>query len=84
MKTIEPFGKNILAEDYNVPKKVGILIVENDHKNYKFAKIASPGPTSLNKDDIVMLCNYGGIQIEFNEKKYLLLKEEDILARIQE
>jgi co-chaperonin GroES (HSP10) len=85
MKNIEAFGKNILANEIDPPvKKTGALILQNQMKNIRYISIVDGGPTPLVSGDVAIISNYGGIEIEFNDKKYLLLKEDDILAKIKE
>ncbi len=83
MKAIEPFGKNILANEIEAPvKKTGGLILQNERKNVRYISIVHGGPTSLVQGDTALIGVYGGIEIEHNDNKYLLLKEDDILATI--
>ncbi|MCD5396383.1 MAG: co-chaperone GroES [Candidatus Pacebacteria bacterium] len=95
---IKPISNHILIEPIEEEEKTksGILLPETAEKEKpQEGKVIAVGPgrkTSSGKiiplevkvGDRVIFTKYGPTEIEIDEKKYLIAKEEDILAIIEE
>jgi chaperonin GroES len=96
-KSILPTLDRVLVQRIKVPQQTssGIYIPEkNQPKNNLGTVIAvGPGFTSQNGDlikpsvqagDKVMISAHGGTPINIEKEEYLLMRDSDILAKIQE
>ncbi|MCD6270784.1 co-chaperone GroES [bacterium] len=95
---IKPLADHILIEPIEEGEKTesGILLPESAEKEKpQEGKVIAVGPgrkTSSGKiipvdvkvGDRVIFTKYGPTEIEIDDKKYLIAKEEDILAIIEE
>jgi chaperonin GroES len=92
---IEPLDDRIVVEpmDAEVKTKGGIVLPDTaQEKQQKGTVIAAgPGrvaddgkriPMTLKKGDKVIYAKYGGAEVEFNDKTYMILRESDVLAKI--
>jgi chaperonin GroES len=93
---IKPILNNIIIEQLKGEEKTkgGILLPQSSEKERpQQGKVVAVGPgktnsqgkvfpMSVNKGDIVLFSKYGPHEIKINNKEYLVLKEEDILAII--
>ncbi len=92
---IKPLNDYVLLEVEPTEKKVGsiILTTTNDNKKSHVATVVAVGegkekdgkivPISLKKGDRVIYREYSTTEYEENEKKYLLVQAEDILAIVE-
>lgn len=86
---IKPLGENVLIEPQEVKKKTeqGIYLPETSSgENPQEGKVIAIGEDEkikVKKGQMVIFRRYGGADIKINDKKYLLLKNEDILAIIE-
>lgn len=92
---IKPLGDYVLLEKKEAEKKVGSIILTSDKKkNGNVGTVVSTGPGTLNEKgeltpmnvkagDEVIYRDYSGTDYEDGEKKYLLIKQEDIIAIIE-
>jgi chaperonin GroES len=97
-KKIRPLGDRVLIE--SVPEeertKSGILLPDTIEKERpeqgkviavgpgKFNEEGKPMPMSVKKGDIVLFTKYGPNEIKVDGKEYLIAREDDILAVIEE
>jgi chaperonin GroES len=89
---IEPVGRRILVErlkEKEGTKKSNIVIPEiakeKPHQGIvkNIAKVGkNDGPFPVKKGDKILFGKYSGTEIEFKGKEYLILIEDDILAKI--
>ena len=88
---IKPLHEYVLLEKVPSEKKVGSIVLTSEKKTGNVATIVALGegkldekgtlhPINLKLGDKVIYREYAGTDYEENEKKYLLIKEEDILA----
>jgi len=86
MKII-PLADRVAIEPTSAEEKTksGIILPETAKKEKpEQGKIIAVGKDStLKKNDIVLFNKYGPSEIEIDNKKYLIAKEEDILAIIE-
>lgn len=93
---IEPIGSRILVEPKKKETKTetGIYIPSNENQTQLIGTVISVGeghmlengkraPLSVKVGDIVIFANYAGININDDNKNYLILEERDILAKVK-
>jgi chaperonin GroES len=90
---IKPLGDRVLVEAIAKEEKTasGILLPENAKEKPQEGKIIAVGSGTVNKDgvrislevkegDRVLFSKYGGTEIKYEGKEYLIMKESDIHA----
>ncbi|MBE6127465.1 MAG: co-chaperone GroES [Erysipelotrichaceae bacterium] len=91
---IKPLNDNILLEKVPSEKKVGSIILTKEEKAGNVATILAVGPgitlesgkfvpTTLKAGQKVIYREYSGTDYEEDGHKYILIKEEDILAIVE-
>lgn len=94
---IKPLSNNVIIEQLKEEEKTkgGILLPQSAEKERpQQGKVISVGPGRTNnqgkiipmnvkKGDIVLFSKYSPQEIKVEDKEYLVLKEEDILAIIE-
>ncbi|MDY6392654.1 MAG: co-chaperone GroES [Bacilli bacterium] len=91
---IKPLNDNILLEKLPSEKKVGSIILTKEEKTGNVATIVAVGPgktlesgkfvpTTLKEGQRAIYREYSGTDYEEDGHKYILIKEEDILAVIE-
>ncbi len=92
---IRPLNDYVLLEVEPTEKKVGSIILtsSNDKKKTHIARVVAVGegklkdgkrePIALNVGDKVVYREYSTTEYEEDEKKYLLVQAEDILAVVE-
>ncbi|HOF44687.1 MAG TPA: co-chaperone GroES [Candidatus Pacearchaeota archaeon] len=94
---IKPLSNNVIIEQFKEEEKTkgGILLPQSAEKERpQQGKVISVGPGKTNnqgkvipmnvkKGDIVFFSKYSPQEIKVEDKEYLVLKEEDILAIIE-
>ena len=90
---IKPLNDNVLLEKLPSEKKVGSIILTKEEKAGNVATIVAVGPgktldsgkfvpTTLTVGQRAIYREYSGTDYEEDGHKYILIKEEDILAVI--
>ena len=85
---IKPLANMVLLKIKNEEEKTksGIIITNNTKEKSQFAKIIEVGKLDndmLKKDQIVIFNKFSGIEINYENEEYLIVKVEDILAIIE-
>ena len=91
---IKPLNDNLLLEKVPSEKKVGSIILTKEEKAGNVATIVAVGPgktlesgkfvpTTLKEGQRAIYREYSGTDYEEDGHKYILIKEEDILAVIE-
>ncbi len=91
---IKPLFDNVLLEKKPSEKKVGSIVLTSEKKEGNVATVIAVGegkkdengnliPMILKEGDRVIYREYSGTEYESEGHKYLLLKEEDVLAVIE-
>ena len=91
---IKPLNDNILLEKLPSEKKVGSIILTKEEKAANVGTIVAVGPgitlesgkfipTTLKPGQKAIYREYSGTDYEEDGRKYILIKEEDILAVIE-
>ena len=85
MKII-PENKRIIVRPSKAQEKTagGILIPDSAKEKPQKGEVVSVNPASTNYfvGEIVIFSKYGGIEIELNGEELLVIKEDDILAKV--
>ena len=83
--TLKPLSDRIVAQVEKPLEKTksGILLGEAKEKP-AYAVVESVGPEvkSVKKGDKIVFKEYSTTEIKLNEKNYIILKEEDVLATL--
>lgn len=92
---IKPLGDRVLVEPLKEDevKKGGIIIPDTAKEKPQEGKVIAVGtgklddngkviPFNVKKGDTVLMPKYGGTEVKIGEKKYQIVREEDILAVI--
>ena len=88
--TIKPIGERVLLEQAEKEKKTtgGIYIPEEARKEKKEGTVVAAGTFKdgkdlpLKKGDRVIYGGYSSEELEIENKKFLLIKFEDVMAKI--
>ncbi len=86
---IRPLGENVLIEPQEVKKKTaqGIYLPETgSEETPQEGKVIAVGESEkiqVKKGQKIIYRKYSGTDIEANGKKYIILKNEDVLAVIE-
>ena len=89
---IQPLQDNVLLEKLPTEKKVGSIVLTSEKKTGNVATIIAVGPGKTENGKLVPMTvkvgqkaiyrEYSGTEYEDEGRKYLLVKEDDILAII--
>lgn len=79
---IKPLGKNIVVKQNENKEAVvgGIYVGKTDEFNQKAIVIAIGNTKEVSVGQTVLIAKFAGSEISFNNEKYLIVTEEDILA----
>lgn len=94
---IQPIGDRVLVEALQAEQvtKSGIVIPDTAQEKQQKGKVIAVGTgrildngekkaLSIKKNDLVVFARYSGTEIKFEGKEYLILKEDDILAVLEQ
>jgi chaperonin GroES len=92
---IKPIGDRVLVEHIEEKEQIrgGIIIPDSAKEKPQEAKVIALGTGRKDEDgkviafevkvgDVVLISKYGGTEVKLGEKKFTLVKEEDILGII--
>lgn len=83
---IEPLGEMALLEIENAPEKTqsGLLLPEEARDKMNVGKVVATGPDveHVKVGDRVIHRQYGGTKLEWLGIEYMLIKEEDLQAKV--
>ncbi|MBN1354455.1 MAG: co-chaperone GroES [Candidatus Omnitrophica bacterium] len=93
---IQPLGERIMVEVLEAKEKTkgGIVLPDTAKEKPQEAKVIAVGkgrvgedgkniPLELKAGDKILFGKYSGTEITVDDKEYLILKEEDVLAVIK-
>ena len=89
MTGIEPLGEMVLVEMEKAAEKTtsGLLIPEAAREKMTVGVVVSAGPEAeiagISSGDRVVYRKYSGTEMEWEGNEYLLVKSEDIQAKIK-
>ena len=79
-------GEMVLLEMENAPEKTesGLLLPEEAREKMNVGKVVATGPDveGLNLDDRVIYRQYSGTKVEWLGIEYMLIKSEDLQAKV--
>jgi chaperonin GroES len=91
--SVKPIADRVLVEpiEEQEVKKGGIIIPDTAKEKPQEGKVVAIGtgktsekgekiPFEVKKGDRVLFSKYGGTEITLNDKKYLIMREDDILG----
>ena len=85
---LRPLNKHIVVQRAEVERKRGgLYLPENAAEKPQHAEVlavddAQEGGSKLHVGDTVLLSKWSGIEVKYDGKPYLLVKEADVLAVI--
>ena len=95
-KNIKPLHDNIIVERVEPEETVkgGIIIPDTAKEKPQQGKVISVGdgkvldsgerkPLDVKTGDTILFGKYSGTEIKFEEKEYLIMREDDVLAIIK-
>jgi chaperonin GroES len=93
---IEPLDDRIVVEPIEADKvtKGGIVLPDSAKEKPVKGKVIATGPgrlldtgkrveVAVKKGDVVVYARYGGTEVEIDGKDYVILRESDLLAKVQ-
>jgi len=93
---LKPLGDRLIVEpiEQEGTTASGIVLPETAKEKPMQGKVLAIGPGARNEDgsriamdvsadDTVLYIRYGGTEVKIESKKYLILKETDVLAIVQ-
>ena len=90
---IRPLQDNVLLEKVPNEKKVGSIVLTSEKKAGNVATVVAVGPgkkedgkvvpIAVKEGEKVVYREYSGTEFEDEGKKYLLIREDDVLAIIE-
>jgi chaperonin GroES len=93
---LKPLGDRLIVEPIEAEEVTasGIVLPETAKEKPQQGKVLAVGPgrrdedgerieMDVKKDDTVLYAKYAGTEVKIGDKKYLILKESDILAIVE-
>lgn len=86
---VQPLDERVLVEPLELEEKVGSIIIPDTAKEKpSMGKVIAVGTDEelkkvLKAGDKVLFGKYAGEEIKIEGKKHLIIKREDILARVE-
>ncbi len=94
---IRPLGDRVVVKPFKEEEKTkgGIVLPDTAKEKPKTGEIVEVGPGKLNdkgerqplqvkKGDKILFESYAGTEVKINGEEYLIMKEDDILAIIED
>lgn len=89
--TIKPLADRVLVLPAPAEEKVGGIIIPDTAKEKpQRGEVVAVGqgtkddPMALKKGDIVLYGKYAGTELEDGDKKYLMMRQSDVLAVVED
>lgn len=85
---LQPLGERVVVKPKETEEKTkgGLYIPDNAKEKQVEGTVESVGSQveyDVKENDTVLYSKYSGNEFEFNGGKYLILKQEDILAKVE-
>eukprot|EP00742_Colponemidia_sp_Colp-10_P003368 GILJ01003587.1.p1 GENE.GILJ01003587.1~~GILJ01003587.1.p1 ORF type:complete len:101 (+),score=21.91 GILJ01003587.1:53-355(+) len=97
LKRLVPLFDRILLERVQAPTKTvgGVLLPETAQTKLNQAKVVAVGPGARNRDgnivpvsvaigDVVLLPEYGGMNVKLGDKEYVLHRDDEIIGLLKD
>lgn len=78
---MKAINKYVITEEIEV-KRDSLIIIESKEEKIVRAKVISSAIKEVKKGDTVLFDRYISQDVEYNNKKYLVVNGEDLLAKI--
>ena len=83
--TIKPLADRVLVLPAPAEEKVGgIIIPDTAKENVAVGQGTKDDPMVLKKGDTVLYGKYAGTELEDGDKKYLMMRQSDVLAVVED
>ncbi|MEX0932173.1 MAG: co-chaperone GroES [Candidatus Saccharimonadales bacterium] len=87
MNQIQPLADRIVAEALEAEEKTaaGLYLPDNAKEKPQMAKVVAVGKEvkEVKKGDVILHAKFGSTEVKVEDKEYLILKEEDVLAIVK-
>lgn len=85
---LKPLHENVILIKEEAEKKTasGIILTDNSEKKSNIAAVAAVGEdvkSEIKVNDRVVYKEYSGTNVEMDDKKYIIIEAEDILAIVE-
>jgi len=93
---IKPLDDRVVVEVLEAEGKTagGILLPDTAKEKPQRGKIVAVGagklldsgkraPMSVKKGDVIIFAKFGGTEVKVSDKDYVIMKEDDILAKVE-
>lgn len=88
---IKPLGTRVVIKRLEAEEKTqgGIILAAQAKEQPQFAEVVAVGPgkddekMQLKAGDKVIFAKYGGMEIKYEGEEYIIMKQEEILAKIE-
>ncbi|WP_025270477.1 co-chaperone GroES [Hippea sp. KM1] len=85
MATLKPLMDRILVEPQDLEQKTesGIIIPDTAKEKPQQGKVVEVGEDveTVKKGDVIVFEKYAGNEIKLDDKRYVILKEDEVLAK---
>ena len=89
--TIKPLADRVLVLPAPAEEKVGGIIIPDTAKEkpqrgeiVAVGQVTKDDPMVLKKGDTVLYVKYAGTELEDGDKKYLMMRQRDVLAVVED
>ena len=85
---LKPLHENVILIKEEAEKKTasGIILTDNSEKKSNIAAVVAVGEdveSEIKVNDRVVYTEYSGTNVEMDDKKYIIIEAEDILAIVE-
>lgn len=95
--TLKPLGNRVLAQRLEAQETVkgGIILPDSAKKKQETARVVAVGPgkrlddgkvlpVPVKENDLILMDKYSGQEVTVDDKEYIIVKADDIIAIIEE
>ncbi len=95
--TLKPLGNRVLAQRLEAAETVkgGIILPDSAKKKQETARVIAVGPgrrlddgkvlpVPVKENDLILMDKYASQEVTVDDKEYIIVKAEDIIAIIEE
>ncbi len=95
--TLKPLGNRVLAQRLEAAETVkgGIILPDSAKKKQETARVIAVGPgkrlddgkvlpVPVKENDLILMDKYSGQEVTVDDKEYIIVKADDIIAIIEE
>ena len=79
---LQPLGKRILIQQIIPEKKQSVLILKDDSpQTYRVINVGDD-VKKVAQNDVIFIAAYSTAEIKYNEEKFLIVVEDNIIAKL--